>query len=165
VDSIVLHGPASGYAWTADDAEAWTAMKLERAEGRARALGVSNVSLRHLEQMTMAHREAPAFVQNRCFAQFGWDREVRVFCRKHGIVYQGFSLLTANTEVLRYPRVHEIAAEKRATLAQVVFAFARRIGIVPLTGTSDAEHMKEDLESRRIELTEREVEEIEGLVG
>ena len=37
--------------------------------------------LRHLEQMAAADPEAPAFVQNRCFARLGWDRDVREFCR------------------------------------------------------------------------------------
>ncbi len=165
VDSFVLHGPSSGQGWTADDVEAWTAMLAERQAGRARALGVSNVLLRHLEQMLAAHGEAPAFVQNRCFARNGWDRKVREFCRKHGVVYQGFSLLTANTEVLRFPGVHTIAAEKKATLAQIVFAFARQVGMLPLTGTTSAEHMKEDLASATIELSEGEVVEIERLVG
>ena len=44
VDSYVLHGPASGYGWTDDDAEAWAAMVKERDAGRTRFLGVSNVS-------------------------------------------------------------------------------------------------------------------------
>ena len=165
VDSFVLHGPASGQGWTPDDVDAWNAMRAERDAGRARAIGVSNVLVRHLEQMLAAHGGAPAFVQNRCFARTGWDRKVREFCRKHGAVYQGFSLLTANTEVLRYPRIHEIAAEKRATLAQIVFAFARQVGMLPLTGTSNAEHMKEDLASAAIELSEGEIVEIERLVG
>src|ERR1700758_3557785 len=47
VDSYVLHGPASGYGWSEDDVEAWDAMVKERAAGRTRLLGVSNVSLRH----------------------------------------------------------------------------------------------------------------------
>src|SRR6266550_1289793 len=51
VDSYVLHGPASGHGWTDDDALAWAAMAKERDAGRTRFLGVSNVSLRHLEQM------------------------------------------------------------------------------------------------------------------
>ena len=51
VDSYVLHGPASGYGWTDDDAEAWAAMVRERDAGRTRLLGVSNVSLRHLAQI------------------------------------------------------------------------------------------------------------------
>ena len=81
VDSYVLHGPASGHGWTDDDAEVWAAMVKERDAGRTRLLGVSNVSLRHLAQMTATGAEAPAFVQNRCFARFGWDRAVRAFCR------------------------------------------------------------------------------------
>src|SRR5229473_3221067 len=52
VDSYVLHGPASGHGWSEDDAETWDAMVKERDAGRTRLLGVSNVSLRHLEQMT-----------------------------------------------------------------------------------------------------------------
>src|ERR1700734_3337626 len=93
VDSYVLHGPASGYGGTDADAEVWGAMTRERDAGRARLLGVSNVSLQHLEQMVAVHSEIPAFVQNRCYAHLGWDREVRSLCREHKIVYQGFSLL------------------------------------------------------------------------
>ena len=93
VDSYALHGPSSGYDWTDADAEVWQAMKQERDAGRTRLLGVSNVSLSHLEQMSALHSEGPAFVQNRCYAHLGWDRDVRLFCREHNIVYQGFSLL------------------------------------------------------------------------
>src|SRR5678815_5446895 len=124
VDSYVLHGPASGYGWTEHDAEVWAAMVKERDGGRTRMLGVSNVSLRHLDQMLASGAEAPAFVQNRCFARAGWDRDLRAFCREHRIVYQGFSLLTANIEVVRSRLVGEIAARLRATPAQVVFRFA-----------------------------------------
>src|SRR2546425_1506337 len=165
VDSYVLHGPASGYGWTDDDAEVWAAMAKERDAGRARLLGVSNVSLQHLEEMAATGAEAPAFVQNRCFARFGWDRDVRAFCVERRIVYQGFSLLTANPEVLRHPLVADIAARRKATPAQVVFRFAQVIGMLPLTGTSDAEHMKQDLASRDLSLSADEVQAIESLAG
>ena len=165
VDSFVLHGPASGYGWADADAEVWDAMMKERDAGRARVLGVSNVSLRHLEQMVEVHAEAPAFVQNRCYARLGWDREVRAFCNERKIIYQGFSLLTANKDVLRHPVVTEIAARAGATPAQIVFAFARAVGMLPLTGTSDAEHMRQDLDSRSIALSEDAVGAIEGLAG
>ena len=165
VDSFVLHGPASGYGWSDADAEVWHAMVKERDAGRARLLGVSNVSLRHLEQMVEVHAEAPAFVQNRCYARMGWDREVRAFCDERKITYQGFSLLTANMEVVRHPVVTGIAARAGATPAQIVFAFARAVGMLPLTGTSDAGHMRQDLESRSIALSEEVVRAIEGLAG
>src|SRR3989304_4177550 len=74
VDSYVLHGPASGYGWTDDDAEVWAAMVKERDAGRTRLLGVSNVSLRHLEQMAAAPAEAPAVVLTPCLARASGGR-------------------------------------------------------------------------------------------
>jgi len=165
VDSYVLHGPASGYGWTAADAEVWEAMIKERDAGRTRILGVSNVSLQHLREMAAAHAELPAFVQNRCFARLGWDREVRSFCRERNITYQGFSLLTANPEVVHTPRTTDLAARLSATPAQIIFRFARAIGILPLTGTSNPEHMKQDLASKNIALSPEAVRAIESPAG
>ena len=165
VDSYVLHGPSSGYGWADADSEVWEAMKKERDAGRVRLLGVSNVSLGHLEQMKAVDSEVPAFVQNRCYARLGWDREVRLFCRERKIVYQGFSLLTANAEVLRHSVITDLATRAGATPAQVVFAFARAVGMLPLTGTSSGEHMKQDLGSSGLELSSDAVRAIEGLAG
>jgi diketogulonate reductase-like aldo/keto reductase len=165
VDSYVLHGPASSHGWSRADAEVWEAMTKERDAGRTRLLGVSNVSLSHLEQMAESHAELPAFVQNRCFARLGWDREVRSFCHERKITYQGFSLLTANPEVLQHRLVASLAARSNATPAQIVFSFARSIGMLPLTGTSNAEHMKQDLASVNSVLPADAVRAIESLVG
>lgn len=140
-------------------------MKKERDAGRARLLGVSNVSLRHLEELDGAHSELPAFVQNRCYARFGWDREVRRFCSERKIVYQGFSLLTANIEVLRHPVVVSLAEDHRVSPGQVIFAFARAIGMLPLTGTSSPEHMRQDLGSATLTLAPESVRVIESLAG
>ena len=110
VDSYVLHGPSSNHDWTDADTEVWEAMRKERDAGRTRLLGVSNVSLRHLQQMAAARAELPAFVQNRCYARLGWDRAVRLFCRERKIIYQGFSLLTANREVLHHPLIASLTS-------------------------------------------------------
>ncbi|HEX4605408.1 MAG TPA: aldo/keto reductase [Candidatus Angelobacter sp.] len=165
VDSYVLHGPSSRYDWTTADFEVWQAMIKERDAGRTRVLGVSNVGLSHLQQMAKAHAEAPAFVQNRCYARLGWDREVRAFCRERKIIYQGFSLLTANADVLRHSVVTNAAARANATPAQIVFAFSRAVGMLPLTGTSSVEHMKQDLASLNLALPQDTVQAIEALAG
>lgn len=165
VDSFVLHGPASGQGWADSDSEVWEAMRKERDAGRTRLLGVSNVSPQHLEQMEAAGSELPAFVQNRCFARTGWDRDVRAFCHEREMVYQGFSLLTANPEVVQHPPLIAIAAKLNATPAQLVFAFARAIGMLPLTGTSNAGHMKQDLASVDLKLPAELVNGMESIAG
>jgi diketogulonate reductase-like aldo/keto reductase len=165
VDSYVLHGPVSSYGWTPADAETWEAMIRERNAGRARFLGVSNVCRQHLEQMEVTRAEMPSFVQNRCYARFGWDRDVRLFCRERNIVYQGFSLLTANPDVLRDRLVTFLGMELHATPAQIVFAFSLAVGILPLAGTSDSDHMKQDLAARQLKLAPDTVQMIESLAG
>jgi diketogulonate reductase-like aldo/keto reductase len=165
VDSFVLHGPASNYDWTGDDAEVWEAMRRERDAGRTHLIGVSNVSLSHLEQMAAAGAESPSFVQNRCYGNMGWDREVRHYCRERGIVYQGFSLLTANVEIVHHELVRSLAASLAATPPQIIFAFARAIGILALTGTSNAEHMQQDLASLALTLPPEAVKAIETLIS
>jgi diketogulonate reductase-like aldo/keto reductase len=81
------------------------------------------------------------------------------------MIYQGFSLLTANKEIVNHPAIVELAAAMGATPAQVIFSFARAIGIMPMTGTSNAEHMQQDLASRKLEIPIDAVGAIEFLAG
>jgi diketogulonate reductase-like aldo/keto reductase len=136
-----------------------------RDTGQIRQLGVSNVSLGHLERMKTIGLELPAFVQNRCFAHLGWDRDIRSFCRANQITYQGFSLLTANQEVVNHPPLMDVAKRHGMTAPQMIFAFSRAVGIVPLTGTSSDEHMKEDLASAERALPPELVRAIESIAG
>ena len=77
----------------------------------------------------------------------GLGSRVREFCAANGMVYQGFSLLTANREALARPELARIAKRHGRTVSQIVFRFALDVGMMPLTGTTDADHMRADLES------------------
>jgi len=163
VDSYVLHGPESGRGWSAADREAWSAMERLHRERRARLLGVSNISRDQLATLCGSATVAPALVQNRCYARTGWDQEVRRVCRERGIVYQGFSLLTANQRELRGATAAAIARRLGATIPQVVFRFAFAVGMVALTGTSDRTRMQQDLAAIDLAITESEVAALERL--
>lgn len=165
VDSYVLHGPSSARGLGEDDREVWQAMEELARAGKTKLLGVSNVSLDQLQALVRLSQVEIAFVQNRCFARTGWDRSVRRFCEEHGIVYQGFSLLTANEREISGREVRRIAERHGRTLAEVVFNFALQLGMLPLTGTSDAQHMREDLESFDFSLDATEIEVIERIAG
>jgi diketogulonate reductase-like aldo/keto reductase len=165
VDSYVLHGPSTGDGLTPADLETWSAMERLQRAGRTRLLGVSNVTLDQLAELYARADVKPALVQNRCYASMGWDREVRAFCRERRVLYQGFSLLTANREVLRHPVTHRIAARTERTPAQVVFRFALQAGMVALTGTTSAAHMRDDLDVYAFALHADEVAAIEHLMA
>jgi diketogulonate reductase-like aldo/keto reductase len=161
IDSYVLHGPTRRVGLGPDDWEVWRAMEAIQQGGRARLLGVSNVSLEQLDTLCAKARVRPRFVQNRCFAAQGWDLRVREYCKANGLVYQGFSLLTANPDALRHPEVTRIARRHGRSITQVVFRFALDAGMVPLTGTTNADHMRADLEVFDFRLEPDEVERIE----
>ena len=165
IDCYVLHGPSTRTGLAAEDIEAWQAMEELHGGGGVGALGISNVTRAQLEILLGRATVRPSVVQNRCYASTGWDREVRALCQQHGIVYQGFSLLTANRREMAHPTVRAIASRLAVTPAQVIFRFALDVGMVPLTGTTSREHMEADLAVARLTLEEEDVRSIESLDG
>lgn len=165
LDSYLLHGPSSRGKLSADDVAAWRAIEELAQSGQARFIGVSNFTLAQLQELLGIARVKPKFLQNRCYARSGWDREVRQLCRQHDVVYQGFSLLTANRKELETKTVQQLAARLQRTAEQVVFAFARQLGMLPLTGTSNPEHMRVDLSALDVRLERAELEAVERVSG
>lgn len=165
IDSYLLHGPTQRTGLAAADWEAWRAMEAIHDSGQVRLLGVSNFTLEQLQLLCGQARIRPSFVQNRCYAARRWDYRVRRFCTAHGIVYQGFSLLTANRDALVHPQMVRIAKRHDRTVCQLAFRFALDVGILPLTGTTSADHMRQDLEVSNFQLDAEEVERIENLLA
>jgi diketogulonate reductase-like aldo/keto reductase len=163
IDSYLLHGPTLRSGLTAADWEAWRAMEAIHDGGRARLLGVSNFGIDQLQELCQRARVRPRFVQNRCYATHGWDRKMREYCRASDIVYQGFSLLTANAKALMHPDMLRIARRRGKSASQIVFRFAIEVGMVALTGTTSATHMRADLEAFDFRLERDEIERIESL--
>lgn len=161
VDSYLLHGPSIRFGLTQDDWEVWSEMEALLKEGKSLHIGVSNVNIEQLKILYEGAKIKPTFVQNCCFASQGWDKEVRSYCKENGMMYQGFSLLTANPFVLL--KIKYIAEKVNKTPAQVVFKFAALIGMLPLTGTTSERHMKEDLELN-FSLNPEEIKFIEDIV-
>ncbi len=163
LDSYVLHGPYSRHGLGKEDWEAWTTLEEMYESGQTKMIGISNVTPDQLRLLCDKAAVKPMVVQNRCYAVRGWDHEVREICQTRDIIYQGFSLLTANRDVLRNPAIHAIAQRLDVGPAQVIFRFAQQTGMVPLTGTTNQQHMKEDLQIEEIELTAEEVLTIEKI--
>jgi diketogulonate reductase-like aldo/keto reductase len=163
VDSYVLHGPYYRRGLAAEDWEVWAAIEQLYESGKTKMIGISNVTAEQLTLLCQRAAHKPMVVQNRCYAATGWDQEVREICRTRGIIYQGFSLLTANREVFAEPEVRAMAAKYGMGLAQLVFRFAMQIGMLPLTGTTNPQHMAEDLESDRFTIASEDLQRLETI--
>lgn len=163
VDSYIMHGPHGRRGLGDADWEVWAAMEELYRSGHAKMIGISNVTADQLALLCERATQKPMVVQNRCYAVMGWDAAVREICRTHGLIYQGFSLLTANGAVLADPAVRAIATRLGCGLAQVIFRFAMQIGMLPLTGTTNPRHMQEDLQAEQLVLSPDDLRRIETI--
>ena len=151
VDSLVLHSPMEPHALLM---KAWNAMEKIQKTGGARQLGISNCY--HTEVMRSLYADAnvkPAVVQNRFYQETGYDANLRHWCSHHGVIYQSFWTLTANPHILSSNTVRTIAKKYNKTEAQIFFRYLSHSGIVPLTGTTSEQHMREDLSIFDFELS------------
>jgi len=161
LDCLVLHSPMDKRAQTM---EVWRAMEAIVDSGGVRQIGISNCyDLDELQALDRAARIKPAVVQNRFYADTGYDREVRAFCRERGMTYQSFWTLSANERVLASEPVRTLATKHQRTPAQVLFRYLTQIGVVPLTGTRSETHMREDLAIFEFELSADECAEMTAL--
>ena len=163
IDSYILHGPSAQWGLAKEDWEVWAALEGLYQAGRTNMIGVSNVQAHQLQLLCEQAIIQPMVVQNRCYAALGWDHAVRELCQAHHIIYQGFSLLTANRRVLHDPEIGAIANRCKTGPAQIIFRFAQQIGMVPLTGTTNPQRMKENLDINHVELSPEEITRIETI--
>jgi diketogulonate reductase-like aldo/keto reductase len=162
LDALLLHSPISPFEKML---EAWEAMEAEVSAGRVRALGISNCyDMKVLGSLWRAVRVAPSVVQNRFYAETGYDREVRAFCSAHGTRYQSFWTLTANRTLLGGPELRALAERHAATPAQVFFRYLTVVGVTPLSGTTSEQHMRDDLSIFGITLSQPELDEVSRLL-
>jgi diketogulonate reductase-like aldo/keto reductase len=151
LDCLILHSPLPTAERTL---AAWHALESLVDAGGVRQLGVSNCyTLEDIEHLWRYSRIKPAVVQNRFYAETGYDREIRAFCGQRQIVYQSFWTLTANPHVLAHATITALASTHNRTPPQILFRYLTQSGVVPLTGTRSEKHMREDLSIFDFELT------------
>lgn len=158
VDSLVLHSPLFPYS---DFIKVWGSMERIYHDKGARQLGISNCyDLEVLKRLYNDAEVKPAIVQNRFYAESGYDTPLRQWCNEKGIVYQSFWSLTANPHILESQLLFALAETYSKTVAQLFYRYLSHVGIVPLIGSTSRQHMNEDLSIFDFELTQDEIDAI-----
>jgi len=134
--------------------------ELQRA-GKIRHLGVSNVTVKQLEE---ARRIAPIVsVQNEYNIGHRKDDDVLAACEKTGMAFLPWYPLGAGS-VLRSTRLQRVAARRRATTAQVAIAWllARSPVMLPIPGTRSIAHLEENAAAARLALSAEDLADLGG---
>lgn len=156
VDLYLVHWPVQGLRH-----DTWRAMERLRADGKARAVGVSNYTVRHLEELLARAKEPPAVNQVELHP-FLQQRELLAFCRAHGIVVEAYAPLV-KARRMDHPALRRIAGRRRASPAQVLVRWALQLGVVALPKSVREERIRENADVYGLELDEAEMAELAGL--
>lgn len=163
LDAILLHSPLETFEETM---QAWRMLEKLCEQGSIEKIGMSNCyGLSALKQIFDQAVIKPSFLQNRFYAQTGYDKNLRRFCDDNNILYQSFWTLTANPHILSSPLLDKLARAKKATVEQLFFRYLTQIGIIPCIGTCSEKHMKEDLAVFNFTLTDDEISQMDGLLA
>lgn len=160
LDSYLLHSPLDTPTRTN---EAWATLCELRNEGLIRRIGVSNTYDAQTLKILQASGKVDV-VQNRWFEGNAWDPEVYKYCQEQGIVYESFWTLTGSPSLYRHPLANDIAKTQKATNAQVVYKLVQSLGIIPLAGSTNEQHMKDGLEAEKIDIGEH-LSDLKALTG
>lgn len=134
---------------------------------QVRMLGISNFyDLRSIVRLYDDAIIKPRVIQNRFYEDTNYDKDIRQFCKEKGIIYQSFWTLSANPHVLENSNVRRAAEKRGVPTTSLFFAYLSQTGVVvPLTGTKNVQHMKDDLAAMELTLTEEEMNIFKQLVG
>ena len=159
IDMMLLHHPGSG------DVEAYQAMEQAVADGKIRSIGLSNWYVEELEEFLPQVSITPALVQNEIHPYYQ-ENDVIPYIQEKGIVVQGwypFGGRGHTAELLGDETIVSIAQAHGVSSAQVILRWNLQKGVVVIPGSSDPEHIRENLDLFGFELTAEEMEQMNTL--
>jgi diketogulonate reductase-like aldo/keto reductase len=156
VDLYLLHWPVAGKRL-----DSWRALERLHEEKRARAIGVSNFLVPHLQELLAKAKTRPAVNQIE-LSPFLQRRETVALCRQHGIVVEAYSPLT-HGQRLDHPTLQKVAGKVGRSVAQVLLRWSVQHGNVVLPKSTKPERIAENGRIFDFTLDAEAMRELDGL--
>jgi 2,5-diketo-D-gluconate reductase A len=159
VDLYLIHWPrprADRYV------ETWRAFEKVAADGKARAIGVSNFQIPHLRRLAYASETVPAVNQIELHPYLV-QAELREYHRRHGIATEAWSPLAKGGDLLQEPVIVALAEKYGKTPAQVVLRWHLQLGNIAIPKSVTPERVRENIDLFDFELADDDVSAIEEM--
>lgn len=156
VDLYLIHWPVRGRY-----KETWTVLEEIYRSGRARAIGVSNFLVHHLEDLLADAEVVPAVDQVEFHPRL-LQPDLLKFCREHGVQMEAWSPLMQG-QIISEPRVQQLAAKYGRTPAQIVLRWDLQHGVVTIPKSVRAERIVENSQIFDFELAPEDVAALDAL--
>jgi methylglyoxal/glyoxal reductase len=161
IDLYLIHWPRANSP--EERLASWRALEKLRKEGVTRTIGVSNYSIRHLEELR-AHAEVPPSVNQVEFHPFVYDPELLDYASRHRLVVEAYSPLTRGRR-LGDARIAAVAQAHGKSPAQVLLRWGLQHGLVELPKSVREERIRENTELYDFALDPAEMEALDRLRG
>lgn len=160
LDLYLIHWPVvhgHGEDWREDNLDTWRAFEELYEEGVLKAIGVSNFSVEHLENLVENARIQPTV--NQILVHPGvLQEETRRYCEEHGIIVQAYSPLKPLSVLKENERVQEMLAKYDKSIAQLLLRFDYQLGVVPLTKSVHRERIEENFDIFDFEIDQEDMQ-------
>ncbi|RZN45539.1 aldo/keto reductase [archaeon] len=158
VDLYLVHWPKKGLI-----KDTWSALERIYETGRARAIGVSNFQIHHLEELLEGADIVPAVNQIEYHPYLN-QRDVREFCEEHKIQVVGWSPLIRG-KIVNNPSISAISKKYGKTPAQIALRWALQHDVVVIPKTVHEERLRENANVFDFVLADEDMEIIDALDG
>lgn len=142
--------------------EAWRALIAARDAGLIRHIGVSNFLPEHIDRLEQETGELPAVNQLEIHPYFP-QTEAIAYAHERGIVVEGWSPVGRGNDVVREPRIAQIAEAHALTPVQTILAWHVARGVVPIPKSANPERQRENLAAAEVDLPADDVAAITAL--
>ena len=155
VDLYIIHWPQGGPTW------AWPGMERARELGYARSIGVSNFSVRELDEVTAGADIAPAVNQVQ-FSPFEYRRGLLEACEQRGVVLEAYSPLGTGRH-LSDAAIKRIADRTGRTPAQVLLRWCLQRELPVLPKSIHRERIEENAGIFDFTLSDEDIAQLDAL--
>ena len=156
VDLYLIHWPVPG-----GRKETWRALETILKEGSARAIGVSNYTIPHLEELLASSDVVPAVNQVE-LSPFLAQKPLIEFCRKHGIALEAYSPLTKGHR-LGDKRLVAVAKKYGRSVPQVLIRCGLQQGIIEIPKSARPDHIRENAQVFDFEIRAEDARALDSL--
>lgn len=159
IDLMLLHHPGT------DDVKAYKVMEEYVSKGKIKSLGLSNYYIEEIDDFLPQVSIKPVLVQNEIHPYYQ-ERDVVEHLQNLNIAVEGWYPLGGRghqTELLNDKTLKDIAKNHNKSVAQVILRWDYQHGVIVIPGSSNPEHIKENISIFDFELTDEEMKQIDGL--
>lgn len=163
-DLYLVHWPASMklYSdWEEINADTWRGMEQIYKDGLARAIGVCNFKIHHLETLKKTAEIMPMINQVELHPGLN-QNDLLNYCKHNGIIIEASSPL-GNGQILHNSELLKLSEDKKKSVAQICLRWELQKGVIVIPKTTNINRMKENLDVFDFELSESEMKVIDSI--